>query len=144
MMKYIFILVAALLISPNAFAQDSKEDRMAAAVAYEKIMPVEGLMGEMLAEFKKSPQLKLSHEDIQAIAKTYDIDELRQKMLESMVNNFTTNEINALTVFYSSPEGKAIMKKMPKYMSELMPYIQQRMVAGLTEYMQTKAAQPPQ
>jgi uncharacterized protein len=55
-----------------------------------------------------------------------------------MANHFTVGELNALTDFYGSPEGKSAMKKFGAYMSEIMPVIQQEMSHAVLEYKATQ------
>jgi len=45
-------------------------------------------------------------------------------MKESMVKNFTADELKALADFYGSPVGKSAMKKFGAYMADVMPSIQ--------------------
>jgi len=138
-MKYLALLIALIILPSLAMAEDTKETRMQAAIAYEKTMPVKDVTESMIKELQKMPQL--SEEDINAIRDAYDMNELREKMLVAIANHFTTDEIKALTTFYASPEGQSVMKKMPKYMGELMPYIQQKTQEAVVLRMKDKEAQ---
>lgn len=133
MKKYAYALFFACIVTVgmsapfSAYAQDTKQARTEAAIAYEKVTPVSELVGAMIDEMKKSPALqKLSAEDFEAIRASYDMDGMRSAMIDAMVKNFTTAEIDALTAFYSTPEGRSVMKKFPVYMTDMMPAIQKQ------------------
>jgi hypothetical protein len=53
-----------------------------------------------------------------------DLEQVKDAMVASMVKHFTVGEINALTAFYGSAEGKSVMKKFGLYMADLMPVVQ--------------------
>ena len=53
--------------------------------------------------------------------------------LEGLVKNFTVGELNAMTAFYGSPEGKSASKKFGPYMMGVMPQIQQEVKKAMDE-----------
>ena len=53
-----------------------------------------------------------------------DIPALSKAMMDSMVKNFTTEELKALADFYGSPIGKSAMQKFGAYMADVMPVVQ--------------------
>jgi hypothetical protein len=55
-----------------------------------------------------------------------------------MVRHFTVRELNALTDFYGSPEGRSAMKKFGAYMADVMPAIQQEMARAIQQYKATQ------
>jgi hypothetical protein len=63
---------------------------------------------------------------------------MKAVMTNALVTNFTAKELDALTAFYSSPEGKSIMTKMPVYMAQIMPYVQSTALKAVMSYMQQK------
>ena len=69
-------------------------------------------------------------------------------MLDSLVKNFTVDELNAMLAFYGSPAGQAAWKKFSPYMDEIMPPIQQEVrkaIAAAHEQQDTiKEAPKPQ
>lgn len=147
-MKHILLaaalFVGGLAVSSSAFAQDDRAARIQAAEAYERVVPVSGLMDGIFDEMGKNPQLQgLTQDDLKALRTVYDYEELREMTINSMADNFTVAEINALTDFYSSPEGRSVMEKMPKYMSDTMPFIQQKSIEALRTVMQEKAKKNP-
>lgn len=148
-MKKIVILLAVFcvaltgaLVAPS-HAQDDRQARIQAATAYEKTMPVENMINETLGALKTNPQLRaiLSEQDFEVMRSSYNIPELRQKLIEAMVKNFTVEEINAMAAFYATPEGRSIMKKIPQYMSDFMPYVQQQSMKIVQEIVANKQKQ---
>lgn len=123
-----------------SYAADDKAARMAAAEAYEKAVPVESMMNDMMAEIEKNPELNLSADEKKIMRESYNVADLRQRMLDSIAKHFTVAEINALTTFYSSVEGKAIMKKFPVYLAEFLPYIQQQTMENIQKLMALREA----
>lgn len=53
--------------------------------------------------------------------------EMMQDMGAVMARVYTSEELAAMNDFYSSPEGKSIMKKQPQVMAEYMPKAMMRM-----------------
>ena len=143
--KTIGAVLLASAISIGAFSMmngamaESQEDRIEAAKAYEKVVSVESMTKDMFDAMRGNPQVGLTDEDIDMILGLYDFDEMRKIMLEAMAKHFTVTEINALTEFYSKPEGVSVMKKFPAYMNDLMPYMQQMMMKGMQAAMQKRA-----
>lgn len=70
---------------------------------------------ERREEFKKTLAEVISSEKIEKIT------------LDAIVKHFTVKEINALTAFYGSPEGRSISRKFTAYMADVMPAIQQEL-----------------
>ena len=59
-------------------------------------------------------------------------DSLEAAMRSAMVKNFSASELRALAAFYGSPEGRRVMDKMPAYMADVMPAVQQEMMRAMT------------
>ncbi len=135
-----FLSVLAMPIS-GAFAQDAviaadtQEARVEAATQYESLVPVKQMVNDMISEMKKNPQIQLEPKDFEAIRKSYDFNDMRARLIETMAKHFTVAEIEALNSFYSKPEGRTVMSKMPAYMNDFMPYIQQQMMVGIQTIM---------
>ena len=63
-----------------------------------------------------------------------------EPMIAIMAQRFSTRELNALTHFYGSPEGKSIVKKMPEFMADLMPILQREFLRAKDEFLRDQAA----
>jgi len=135
------LLLLAFTLSSPARAADDAAARMEAAIAYEKAVPVESMVKDMMAEMEKNPQLALTDSEKKIMRESYDVKELRQKMLDAIAKHFTVPEIEALTKFYASAEGQSIMKKFPVYMADFMPYIQQQTMTIIQKLMEDRAKQ---
>jgi len=143
-MKHIVLslLTLALVLSNAGYAlADDMAERLKAAEAYEKITPVEDMVNQMYVEMKRNPQLNLTDSDLEIMRSVYDIPEMRKMVIEKMAKHFTLGELNALAAFYSSPEGKSAMAKMPAYMNDFMPYVQQKMGEAIQKVMERRGAQ---
>ncbi len=121
----LFIILSALSIAIVADAQEPcSKEKSEAITEYLRVNSIDDLMDQMLVEIQK----RIPPENRELFAtiwkSAFDVKELKEKISNSMCKFFTIEEIQALTKFYSSPEGKSVMKKIPQYMAELMPYLQ--------------------
>lgn len=132
------VLIAALVVIAAPASADTPEGRLAAAKAYVKVADVPKMMNEMVNAMAQNPQLGLTPEHVEQIRGAFDHAEMEKLMIEKMSKHFTEEELLKLADFYGSPEGQSIMKKMPAYMSEVMPFIQQKVL----ETVQKAKAQP--
>ena len=113
-----------IILSNAAFAQDTSEARLEAAERYTKVFNLPKMMNETVAQIALSVPEDRRDEFIEFMSKTLDMEKLEGLMMDSMVQHFTANELNALANFYGSPEGVSIVEKMPSYMASTMPMIQ--------------------
>ncbi|OHD71033.1 MAG: hypothetical protein A2W19_08455 [Spirochaetes bacterium RBG_16_49_21] len=121
----LFIALSVLSITIGAAAQENcSKEKTEAIIEYLRVNSIDDLMDQMLIEIQK--QIPPEHREVFAkIWKSaFDTKELKEMILKSMCKIFTIEEIQALTKFYNSPEGRSVMKKIPQYMTELMPYLQ--------------------
>jgi hypothetical protein len=120
------VIFAALMMMAAPASADSPEGRVAAAKAYVKVADVPKLMNEMVDAMVQNPQLGLTPQHAEQIRGMFDHGEIENLMIEKMTAHFTEEELLKLAEFYGSSEGISIMKKMPAYMSDVMPVIQQK------------------
>ncbi len=73
----------------------------------------------------------------QALMDEVRYDTLRTAMIDAMTATFTVEEIEALTQFYSTPEGRSVMEKMSTYMAEVQPVIMKEVRRSMKQVMQT-------
>lgn len=119
-------LLAACLSAGPALAQEQRDtpaNRYLAAEAYLKIHPLDAMVNEITGEILKVMPQQYHEEFRRTMKESMDRINLEELTLNAIVKHFTVKEINALTEFYSSPEGQSIMKKMPVYTKEIMPAI---------------------
>ncbi len=55
------------------------------------------------------------------------LENMRDDMISMYVNTYTESEIRAISEFYKSPAGKALLEKMPKLLQESMAMTQKKM-----------------
>lgn len=107
-------------------------DVQAAAQAYLDAYPVGELMGDMTeAMTEQAPPAQ--QEQVRAALDNVRTDTLEAAMRRSMVTHFSASELRALAAFYGSPEGRRVMDKMPEYMADVMPEIQQEVMRAASE-----------
>lgn len=102
---------------------DTPANRYLAAEAYLKIYPPDAMVDDITDEMLKVilPQYHgLFRETMKQMTKRINLEEIT---INAIVKHFTVSEINAMAKFHSSPEGRAILKKMPAYAAEIMPVI---------------------
>ena len=127
------MLVLALAVSSVAVAQssDSVAARRAAAQRYVSTIPSESVFDEMVATLSQQVPANRREEFVALMRKLVPVDAMQSVTIETMSRHFTVNEIEAMTRFQGSPEGKAIMGKLGGYMGELMPQIQREVLRAL-------------
>ncbi|MBT6339834.1 MAG: DUF2059 domain-containing protein [Desulfobacula sp.] len=120
---------ALILWGLTVFAdQFSDKAKISAIERYLQIMPVQELLDDMAIKVSRTLPENNREAFIDLMTKKFDIELLESAMIKSMYKHYTLSEIEALTNFYSKPEGKSIMKKMGDYMADVMPIIQSEMI----------------
>lgn len=145
MFKAIRLLAAVSLIaiiSHGAMAQTDPgyAQRFEAAKTYAQTMSSRQMVGDMLNEMVKNPQVGLTQADVESMKSSFDFDAMDKKVQEGLARHFTEQELADLGKFYSSPTGQSVLKKMPTYMADVMPFIQQQVMTAVMTRMQQKAA----
>jgi hypothetical protein len=129
----IFVLATMSQSVLAADRDDTPALREAAAQRYLKAVPVQKMIDDMLKVIMKSvPAEKQTGFDA-FIRKTLRPEFIEQASIQAMVKTFTVHEINAMTSFYNSPEGRSVQAKMGTYLAEIMPLLQQEMLRALQE-----------
>lgn len=126
--------LAMVAFSNSTFAQDTSEARLEAAERYAKIFNLPQMMNETVGQIALTVPENKRQEFIQFMSQALDMQKLETLIVTSMTEHFTTNELNALADFYGSPEGVAIVKKMPVYMASTMPRIQSVVIQTAKEF----------
>lgn len=129
--------IATVLCSMNAFAiDDTPENRNQEALRYESSMDQKVLLNTILESMstqvgKGNPLMPVIVQFIRDEVMTPDV--MKTFSHNMLINNYSAGELKALADFYSSPEGRSVMQKMPIVMAnsmrQLMPVLQQRMKA---------------
>lgn len=110
---------------------DNPDSRRLAALRYQQAFPMEQMMDELTTQIAMQAPAEARDEIKRMMFEGIDFKRVRDVSIEIMIKHFTAAEINSLTDFYSSPDGRSVMKKMPIYTAELMPIIQQAVMRNL-------------
>jgi hypothetical protein len=136
-----FLVIGLVLLMASACADtgqvkslpDNPEYRTAAAERYLKTMPPK----EMLENLATRVSPNLPEKDRAAFVEVMgsaDLEKAASRItMEGLVKNFTVGELNAMTAFYGSPDGKGAVKKFGLYMAGVMPQIQQEVKKAMDE-----------
>ncbi len=133
------VLLPACLFAAPAAAEDrpdTPESRIEAAETYLELVPVERMTENVarnimliIPEEKRDLFRKGVSEGL-AEAGIEDI------MVKIVAKHFSTSEIDAMTAFYSSPEGKAIERKLPGYTADISLHVIPIIRQSVTEVME--------
>lgn len=74
-------------------------------------MPVENVVGDMVDALAKQVPAERREEFVGLMKKITRLDTLKGLTVDGIAKHFTVAEFDAMTKFYSSTEGEAIMKK---------------------------------
>jgi hypothetical protein len=145
------LMVIGLLLMASACADnkqakslpDNPENRTVAAKRYLEVMPPK----EMLQGLATRVAPNLPEKDREAFVQVMQSADLEKAVdritLEGLIKNFTVGELNTMTAFYGSPEGKSAAKKFGPYMMAVMPQIQQEVKKAMDEKQKPEGAKGP-
>jgi len=164
-MKRAFLALSlCLLFASAAFAQQDAATAPASQQDIERYfdtMHVRNMMNNMMSAMEKQTR-QMVHQQMQKqpnlppdaearldkmmddTFKDLPIDELLKAMIPVYQKHLTKGDVDALTVFYSSPTGQKILKEMPAMTTEAMQAssgIMQRMMAKTMQHAQDEIAQ---
>jgi hypothetical protein len=133
-------------ISPDAASQEDIKKLFDVMASREQISQ---MMQQLFAQMQSlnREQLKKKHPELsdadlsrmdrgsQDLIKNFPLDEMLSDMIPVYQRHFTKSEIEALTVFYSSPAGQKFLHEMPAVTAEtiraIYPRIQAEVEAAL-------------
>ena len=127
--------VLALAVASAAAAQsaDTTVARRAAAQRYVSTIPSGSVFDEMITTLAQQVPSNRRDEFVTLMRKLVPVDAMQAVTIETMSRHFTVDEIDAMTRFQGSPEGRAIMGKLGAYMGELMPQVQREVLRALEQ-----------
>lgn len=129
-----FLLLAALLALPLPSLAETREERVAAARQYVELA-LQGFDMEAVIETMYQPILQqvaasgqsLTDAQLASIRSLYldtytkPMGALMRDQAEIMADLMTLAEINAILAFYSTPEGRSVMAKLPQLNAAQQP-----------------------
>ena len=112
---------------------DNPENRTAAATRFLEAMPPKDMLQGMAA--RVAPNLpEKDRKTFGEVMASPEIEKMASRIcMEALVKSFTVGELNAMTAFYGSPEGKSAAMKFGPYMMGIMPQIQQEIKKAMDE-----------
>ncbi len=124
-----WVIAAIMLCLPVGAALaaegvDTPEKRRAEAVRYLAIVPMKGMIEDVVREIAKGRSSEISTAISERMLALTDYELLEKATVEGLVVHFTAEEIKALADFYESPTGRSVMAKMPVYTASVLPIIQ--------------------
>ena len=123
--KLVGLLVLTVCVwSPVFSAPDTPETRRKEAERYLQVSPPKALFEDMADKMAANIPADQRDQFKKLMTTEVDISALSKAMIDSMVKNFTTEELKALADFYGSPVGKSAMQKFGAYMADIMPVVQ--------------------
>ena len=131
-------------ISPDAASQEDVKKLFDVMASREQINQ---MMQQLFAQMQSlnREQLKKKHPEFsdadlsrmdrgsQDLIKNFPLDEMLSDMIPVYQRHFTKSEIDALTVFYSSPAGQKFLHEMPAVTAETMRAIYPRIQAEVED-----------
>ncbi len=129
------VTLALGLVGPpfagEAQVTDTADARRDAALKYLASVPTDTIVDDMTNELAKQIPATRRDEFVRLMKKVIPLDRIKALTVDAMVKHFTVPEIEAMTKFYGSVEGKAIMRKSGVYMGEILPRIQAEVLEAL-------------
>ncbi len=129
----LLLACASLCPAPAQTVADTPANRLAAARRYLKAVPPMEMVTETMNQLSAQLPEESREEFKQALTKVLASERIEKITLDAIVKHFTVKEIDALTAFYGSPEGRSITKKFSAYMADVMPVIQQELSKAIGE-----------
>ncbi len=139
-MKFNFLLLfiySILLISCSSAPvpiPDTDVNRLAMLEEYYQAVPPEDLYNDIFSNLANNLPEGERDKFIKQMKTILPLQTLTDLTTESMMKHFTANEIRAMTEFYSTTEGKSVMKKMGVYTADVMPKIQDLVMKAMRKY----------
>ncbi len=137
-------IVFTILSCASLFAlDDTFENRSKEADRYIEIMSMKTIL---LYAFEKGANSKAKNDEekklIKELAKKYlNTDEIISELKDVLVKHYTADEIVAMNSFYSSAEGKSILKKQTDVSMEMSKKMQNIVFKMLMNIMNDKTLQ---
>lgn len=124
MMKRILLALAATLFAHSLMAEDSPASRKEAAQMYVEEVPVKVMLKDVTQKMSATMNAE-QRDQFTKIMNEVNVEPIEEAMIDAMVSNFTVEEIEAMTEFYSTEVGRSILTKFGSYTAQVNPAIQQ-------------------
>jgi len=115
------VLLLSLTLHLGAAVANEDAARGAALERYLKAVPVSKMMDGTIVDMAAKLPPAERELFVAAMRKAIDGPRVEAITREAMLKTFTTEEMNALADFYTSPAGASSMRKFGAYLGHLMP-----------------------
>ena len=141
--KLALIAVFVLLLSVPVMAQEDAPlpvtpERLALAKQYVATVPLKAQITKAIEQMSQQVPVEQRVLFKELGAKSIDTDKLAASAAQAVAEVFTDEEIKAMTVFYSSPEGQSVRSKMPLYDQKMQPAMAQAMKDFMVKLQENK------
>ena len=124
------VLICMVLGSGTALAEDG---RAALAHRYLEADPVSAAVEQTLNAILDPQQNGKARDKVRALLENVNLQSIQDAFEKALIRNFTEQELKAAVAFYTSPEGKNVLTKMPTVTREVSPAIQRELFRALLE-----------
>jgi len=129
--------------SPEALADNEANRRLAAQKHLEAVPPQEMLVELSNKVVKLLPEK--SQKPFLEVMQGKELQEATSRInMQALVKHFNVKEIKALTAFYGSAEGKTIRQKYGDYLADVMPQVNDEVIAALEKARHQVSPREPQ
>jgi hypothetical protein len=132
------IIMAAALIPfvthTSAFAEDNLQQRLDAAESYWRVAGFAKMLDDTIVELAKNYPAEGQEHFIYFMRQTIDEQRIAEIGINATASVFSLQEIEALSAFYDSDIGQAVLQKLPKFMGIIQPAIQAEIIRSITEF----------
>jgi uncharacterized protein len=110
------LMLLPLLVATVSLASepDTPATRLVAAEKYFATIDLKSLLDKVTSNDPKAAAIVRTH---------FHYEDYKKVALSALIKNFTTKELDAMTAFYGSPEGRSVIAKYPNYLADVMPAI---------------------
>jgi Uncharacterized protein conserved in bacteria (DUF2059) len=112
MSRILTVLLLTLATITSASEPDTQATRLAAAERYFATIDLKSLLDKVTSNDPEGAAIVKKH---------FRFEDYKQVALSALVKTFSTKELDAMTNFYGSPEGRSVIAKYPRYLAEVMP-----------------------
>lgn len=141
-MKTALILLLSLIACSAWALEDTVANRDKEATLYLATTPPREIFQDLAEQMSQALPPAKRAEFKASLLRNADLNAVSRAMKQSMIKNFTADELKALADFYSSPIGKSAMKRFGNYMAEVMPAIQSEIINAQKRANQQKKQAP--
>jgi len=123
MTRIVFVSILLLLLASPVVAETRAEREAAARRYLTVVSPLELVEEASLSRFRSLPPVD-AHELAKAFVEELELEPIERALINALVRDFTVAELEALTAFYESPNGRTAMRKLARSLDRVRPAMQ--------------------